>query len=108
MSAPPLFDGLTEVRSTLVADRRGQLTAPIAGAAGLSQEHASATAVAIGELVTVGEGAGLGQLELLLTTAPGRTTMTAVRAGAFATVALDPAKATSRVEKALRAWAPPA
>lgn len=104
MSASPLFDGLAEVRGTLGADLRGQLTAPITGDAGLTREHAGAMAIAIAELAVVGESAGLGQLELIVAGAPTRQLLAAPRAGAFLLVAVDPAKTTSRVEKTLRDW----
>lgn len=105
MSALPLFDGMSEVRGVLAADRRGQLSAPVSGAAGPKPEHAGPAAAALGELTALGDMAGLGTLELVVTSAPTRVLMTAVRAAGFVVVAADPAKPTARIEKVLRSWA---
>ncbi len=103
MSLPSLFDGLSEVRGALTADLRGQpsqATGPEVGGG-----DASATAAAMSELAAAGSALGLGRLEILLVKGARKSTAAALRPDELLLVAVDPAKATTQIEKVLHAWA---
>jgi hypothetical protein len=102
MSLPSFLDGMSEVRGALTADSEGQLSA--SRGPDMDAPRAAATAFAANGIAAAGDTLGLARLELMLVKGPSTATVTAIRAGELLHVAVDPAKATGPVEKALQAW----
>jgi hypothetical protein len=108
MMLPSPLAALTEVRAAVTADPAGRLLAPAAGSGALGDRHARSTVAAIAGLTSAARGVGLHRLELLLVRGGGSATVTAVRAQGFLLVAVDPARPTGPVERALTGWTLPA
>lgn len=101
--ASSFIEGLGEVLGALSADARGQIT----GATNrhMGERDAAALAPAVATLASSGGAAGLSRLQALTVKGATRVTVTAVRPDELLLVAIDPAKGSAHVEKALCAWA---
>jgi tetratricopeptide (TPR) repeat protein len=103
MSLPPHLDGMSEIRAALTADVRGRLrhaTRPER-----AERDAGWAASAMSELGAAGSAVGLARLELLLVKGASVSRVSAVRQDELLHVAVEPAKGTAHVERALHAWA---
>jgi hypothetical protein len=103
MSLPPFLDGLSEIRGALSADPAGKLTAASGRDAG--ERDAVASAAAAAQLGAAGAAMGLARLELFVVKGATRSAVIAVRPDELLLAAVDPARGTAQVEKALLAWA---
>jgi hypothetical protein len=104
MSLSSLIGGRSEVRRGLTADLRGRVLETAGGSAQEAEQDAAIGAAAVSAFTKAGEAAGFTRLELLLAKGPKQSTLTAVRANAFLLAAVDPARGTAELEKALQSW----
>ena len=98
----PSFEGLTEVREALLADRAGgvlEATRP-----GARESGAAPLARTTRELADTGSAFGLGVLELVAVSGASQATLAAVRPDALLVAVAQPGSGRSQVEKVLRAW----
>ena len=98
----PSFEGLTEVREALLADRAGgvlEATRP-----GARERGAAPLARTTRELADMGSAFGLGPLELVAVSGASQATLAAVRPDALLVALAQPGTGRSQVEKVLRAW----
>jgi Domain of unknown function (DUF4388) len=102
LTLPPQLEGLPEISGAMRADAQGRVD----GAPGPEDAARGAAASAtVREIIAAGAAAGLSRLELVLVRGPSASTATAVRSDGILLVAVDPAKGTAQVEKALQSWA---
>src|SRR6266568_2693056 len=105
-AASALFNGMPEVTGVLTGDLSGSVHEATPRSPEERARQATATAVALRELASIGSALSIGRLEVLLTQGARTATATALQGSSFLLATLDPSRGTAQVEQALRDWKP--
>jgi len=97
---------MPEVTGVLTGDLSGSVHEATPRSPEERARQATATAVALRELASIGSALSIGRLEVLLTQGARTATATALQGSSFLLATLDPSRGTAQVEQALRDWKP--